>query len=241
MIFTIIMQQGMISLVYCFSLNIPAPFPIKFILGNDQNGSLDKDGHWQTSKSKGMKSGGSPVEDKNNYSQAAMIGFESFNSQPAFMGLDYNSEDQQLQRTNKKKEQRDKRKKKRQINRIGQKKNYPSIEQNQKRKGRGKKTLQGSTEKNRRGKSKTSSKQMKNTNLNRKKNNLGRGKKKWTQGKSRNWKRGMKTTGKGWRKSQKRNTILNRKGGKGAFGKVNLALLRQIQEKEKTMRCSTLN
>ena len=89
----------------------------------------------------------------------------------------------------------------------------------------------GKTNRNRKGKGKTS---MKNLHLQRKK-------KKWGRGKNRNLKTNVQTTGKGWKNQQKRKRILSRKGGKGVIRKVNLALLRQLQEKEKTMRSSFLN
>ena len=155
------------------------------------------------------------------------IGFESINSQqPLFIGLDYKSDDRRWQRNNEKKKGRNK-KSSGMINRFGGNKNYLSREQNKKRKGKG-------TGKFWRRKGKTNRKQIENTNLVRQRWNLG-------GGKNRNQKRKIKTTGNGRKNPGNRKKILNRKGRKGAIGRLNLAFWRQISEREHMMRSSILN
>ena len=155
------------------------------------------------------------------------IGFESINSQqPLFIGLDYKSEDRRWQRNNEKKKGRNN-KNSGMIKRFGRNKNYLSREQNKKQKGK-------RTRKFWRKNGKTKRKQIENTNLVRQRWNLG-------GGKNRNWKRKMKTTGNGRKKPGNRKKILNEKGGKGAIGRINLAFMRQIPEREHMMRSSILN
>ena len=113
------------------------------------------------------------------------------------------------------------------IKRFGGNKDYLSREQNKKQKGK-------RTRKFWRKNGKTKRKQIENTNLVRQRWNLG-------GGKNRNWKRKMKTTRNGRKKPGNRKKILNEKGGKGAIGRINLAFMRQIPEREHMMRSSILN
>ena len=182
----------------------------------------------QPSDSTGTKSGQTLVE-HGDFHAAATLRFKSINSQPAFVELDYNSGDTQWQRNQKKGKRRNKTK----SNRVWRTKNGLSNKQKQKWKGQRKRTLQGNRGKYKRKNGKNKGK-IKNRNLGRRKLN-------WGGGKSRNLKREMRTIGKGRKSPKNRKQMANRKGGKGEIGKVNLALLRQIHNKEQMMRYSILN
>ena len=149
-------------------------------------------------------------------------------------GFDYNFEDRPWQRDENEKKPETKKKMIRQFGRknairkkrVGRKKDAQHQRGlKQKEWGKGN-SRGGKTKRNRKGKGKTSMKHL----------HLQRRKERWGRGKNRNRKTDIQTTGKGWKSKQKRKGILNRKGGKEAFRKVNLAVLRQLQEKEKTMR-----
>ena len=241
------MLQAMKPLVHFFSLLFLTRFPfLNLTLANDQKRSLYGDEERQPSDSTGTKSGQTLVEkndfqaqvenddfqalvEHGDFHAAATLRFKSINSQPAFVELDYNSGDTQWQRNQKKGKRRNKPK----SNRVWRTKNGLSNKQKQKWKGQRKRTLQGNRGKYKRKNGKNKGK-IKNRNLGRRKLN-------WGGGKSRNLKREMRTIGKGRKSPKNRKQMPNRKGGKGEIGKVNLALLRQIHNKEQMMRYSILN
>ena len=196
-----IMRQRIIPFVCNFSYFLLPLLFLKFIIAKNLIEYLDKEGVWPANKSKGTKLEQPLIKDKKDSLQATKIGFESLNSQPSFLGLDYKSADRPWQRDANEKKPEKKRATKKQWRRknaarkkrTGRKKQHQS---RMKQKGLGKANSGGgNTNKNRRGKGKTNRKQMRNTNPNEKTGN-------WGGGKTRNWKGKKKSNGKGKRKSQ---------------------------------------
>ena len=175
---------------------------------------MDKDGLWQA-KSRGTKSELALVKEKSDNSQATKIGFESIDSQPPFVGLDYNSEDRQRDENEqklakKRKTKREwRRKNARSKNKVGQK-NNAQHQRGMKPKGGGKRN------RNRRGE------KTKNTNLNRKNGN-------WRGEKKRKWKGRTKSNSKGNRNTR------NGKGNKTPNWKS--TSIKLIQNQNELIRC----